>query len=303
MKHDLRIVAALVTFFLLAQVIGLYFVYNDIRIEQKVTDTGQILTVVTHPETALGARPEVANFDAVVMVLFSVLIGTSFVLLIVKFNQLKAWKGFFFFAVFFSITIAVGVFVRWEIAAAVGLALSFLKMWKRNPVIHNTTEILIYTGIAVLFAPLFEPLWVIVLLLAISVYDAFAVWKSKHMIKMAEFQIKSDIFAGLSIPYKKRDKIKKSSVSAGSKGGLTQAILGGGDVAFPLIFAASVMESLIRLGNIGSPVFLKTLLIPIFTAIALLGLFIYGKRGRYYPAMPFVTLGCLVGYGVILLLI
>jgi len=299
MKHDFRIIAALLVFFFLAQIVGLFFVYNDVEVEEKVTDTGEIIRTVYHPETALGARPEVTNFDAVLMILFSVLVGTSFILLIVKFNKLNIWKGFFFFAVFFSITIAIGVFIQWELAVITGLVLSALKLLKRGILVHNVTEVLIYTGIAVLFAPLFEPLWVIVLLLAISVYDAFAVWQSKHMIKMAEFQIKSEVFAGLSIPYKRRDKKSKSSRS-GTKA--TQAILGGGDVAFPLIFAASVMESLIKLGGIGMPIFFKTLAIPLMTAIALLALFVYGKRGRYYPAMPFVTVGALVGYGLILVL-
>ena len=103
MKHDFRIIAALLVFFFLAQIVGLFFVYNDVEVEEKVTDTGEIIRTVYHPETALGARPEVTNFDAVLMILFSVLVGTSFILLIVKFNKLNIWKGFFFFAVFFSI--------------------------------------------------------------------------------------------------------------------------------------------------------------------------------------------------------
>lgn len=297
MKHDLRITAMLITFYLLAQIIGLGIVYSDIKVEQVVTETGETVVEVSHPDTALGARPEVYDFDAILMVLISILIGTGLVLLIVKFNQINIWKMFFFSAVFFSITISAGVFVSWYVAAIIGIILSGLKLLKHNILIHNITEVLIYAGIAVLFAPLFQPLWIIILLSIISVYDMFAVWKSKHMVKMAEFQIKSEVFAGLSIPYKPKSRSTKKFKNKK----ITTAILGGGDVAFPLIFGASVMESLIKAGLVGLPVFFKALLIPIVAGISLLLLLIFGKRGHYYPAMPFLTAGCLVGYGLVLL--
>ncbi len=300
MKHDLRIIGVLVTFYLIAQVVGLGLVYTDAKVEQTVGQNGQTITEVTHPETVLGPRPEVYNFDALVMVLISVLVGTGLVLLIVKFNRVVVWKGFFFFAVLSSITIAVGVFASWYVTLAAGAVLSFLKVWKKNVVVQNFTEILIYAGIALLFAPLFEPAWVILLLLAISGYDMFAVWKSKHMVKMAEFQIKSDAFAGLSFSYKRKGSQEPKDKKHATVEGRSQAILGGGDVAFPLIFAASVMESLFRMGILGPQAFFGALIIPIVTAAALLGLLVYGKRGRYYPAMPFMTAGCLFGYAVIL---
>lgn len=303
MKHEFRIIVLLVAFYMVAQVVGLGLVYTDAKVESSVTETGQVVVTVSHPETVLGARPDVYNFDAVLLVITSVIIGTGLVMVIVKLNKVSVWKGLFFFAVFSSITIAIGVLTNLYVALLAGLALTLLKFWKRNLVVHNATEVLIYSGIAVLFAPLFEPIWVILLLLAISGYDMFAVWKSKHMVKMAEFQIKADVFAGLSIPYrskagehephKKHGRVVKE---------VRQAILGGGDVAFPMIFAASVMESLFRLGFLGPIVFFKALAIPLVTAISLLGLLVYGKKGHYYPAMPFLTVGCLVGYGVLLFL-
>ncbi len=304
MKHNIRVTALLVLFFFLAQVVGLGIVYSDIKIQNVTTETGQNITVVFHPETALGPRPEVHNFDALLMVLIGVLIGTALVLIIVKLNTVKIWKAFFFFSVFLTITLSVGVFFSWYVAAVIGFLLALLKMWKRNIIVHNFTELLIYSGIAVLFAPLFEPLWVIILLLIISAYDMFAVWKSKHMVKMAEFQIEADVFAGLSIPYKSKQKLKtKTSKTSKNSGEYSQAILGGGDVAFPLIFAGVVMESLIKAGALFGPlVFLKTLAIPIITAAVLFLLLVFGKKGKYYPAMPFLTAGCLIGYELVLVI-
>lgn len=299
MKHNLKVTALLITFFFLAQLVGMGIIYQDIEVVESVTETGDIVKNITHPDTALGERPEAKNFDALIMVLISILIGTGLILIIVKLGIDKIWKAFFFFAVLFSITIALGTLVSFWIALGIALILSVLKLFRSNIIIHNVSEVLIYSGIAVLFVPLFEPLWALIILLIISVYDMFAVWKSKHMIKLAEFQIESKAFAGLFIPPSFKSKISKPSKNV--KSGQRAAVIGGGDVAFPLIFAGTVMESLI-LKLPALIAFAYSLLIPVFVTISLLGLMIYGKKDRYYPAMPFITIGALVGYGLILLL-
>jgi presenilin-like A22 family membrane protease len=119
----------------------------------------------------------------------------------------------------------------------------------------------------------------------------YAVWKSKHMIKMAKFQAKSGMFAGLLFPYvipvKGGAKKKKNA-------GLRTAILGGGDIGFPLIFAGVILK------HMG---FIPALVVVLFTALALFGLLTLGSKKKFYPAMPFISIGCLVGYGVAYLLL
>ena len=301
MKHDLRIVLALIALFFVAQVVGLGLVYQDIKVDRAVINGTEVITVY-HPETSLGPRPEVRNFDALLLILVSLVIGTGLILAIIKLDLLLVWKGFFSLAVFFSLSITFGVILNSTIAIILGLFLTYYKMKKYNVVVYNLTEILIYSGITILFVPLLNPLWTIILLVIISGYDMFAVWKSKHMVKMAEYQMKSSAFAGLSIPYKPhRPHIKYArKVKVVNKTGQTQAILGGGDVAFPMLFAASFMESLVAAGSTGIFVFLQAMIIPVVTTISLGMLLFYGKKGHFYPAMPFLTIGCLVGYAIAL---
>ena len=42
----------------------------------------------------------------------------------------------------------------------------------------------------------------------------------------------------------------------------------------------------------------QALLIPLSAAIGLAALFAISKKGKFYPAMPFVSAGCFVGYGI-----
>ena len=41
-----------------------------------------------------------------------------------------------------------------------------------------------------------------ILLVLISIYDMIAVWKSKHMITLAKFQLDTKSFAGLAMNYR-----------------------------------------------------------------------------------------------------
>jgi presenilin-like A22 family membrane protease len=169
-------------------------------------------------------------------------------------------------------------------------------------------EMLMYSGLVVLLVPLFDVTWMIALLIVISVYDIYAVWHSKHMVKMANFQIKSNIFSGIFIPLKESGKIGKKIKKATKKVKqktvkVQQAIMGGGDVAFPLLFSGVVMESLIKVNQLTKEMaFFKTLIIPVMVTISLLFLFFQGKRGKYYPGMPFITAGCLIGYAIVFLI-
>jgi presenilin-like A22 family membrane protease len=135
----------------------------------------------------------------------------------------------------------------------------------------------------------------------------FAVWKSGHMVTLAKFQTSSKSFAGFVIPYGKtkgESIIKKGMPKdIGEKGGMRIAILGGGDIAFPLLFAGVVMDWLIStVGLEKIPALLQSSIISLFAAGALLFLFMWAKKDRFYPAMPFISAGCFLGLGIIWLI-
>jgi presenilin-like A22 family membrane protease len=115
------------------------------------------------------------------------------------------------------------------------------------------------------------------------------------MQKMAKYQINQlKIFSGFFVPYMSNkvkmqfQKIKNKKLK-GKKVRVNVAILGGGDVVFPIIT---------------SGVMLKTLgLIPALCVVAgatvgLGLLFFFAEKKKFYPAMPFITAGIFVGMAV-----
>ena len=197
-------------------------------------------------------------------------------------------------------SITIGVFTYDFLAFSVCFILAFFKVVRPNIWIHNITELFIYAGIAIIFVPLLDILWVTLLLLAISAYDMFAVWRSKHMISLAEFQTKSRAFAGVLLSYKVKLKSIGKKTETGEDEEQRNAVLGGGDIAFPMIFAGVVMNSMIESGvHTKAFAFLYSLIIPVIVAVFLLVLLVEARSDRFYPAMPFLTAGCFIGYGLV----
>ncbi|MBR9701070.1 hypothetical protein GOV11_04350, partial [Candidatus Woesearchaeota archaeon] len=203
--------------------------------------------------------------------------------------------------IFLSLAVAFEVLVPTAAALLIAAVVAYLKAFRNNPIIHNFSELFMYAGIVILLGPLFDLLWVSLLLLAISVYDMIAVWQSKHMVKLAKAQTEAQMFAGLYIP---KSNPSKKSITAPSapKKSIPSAILGGGDIAFPLLFSAVVLGWLIESNVAPMTAFYQTLIITVFSTIALSLLFAYSKKDRFYPAMPFLSAGCFLGLGIIILI-
>ena len=182
--------------FLLAQFIGVAILYQYID-PAKSAETGK----VEFKDLPIGERPPVEEKTSFFPVIIAVLIGTGLMFLLMKYNLTWIWKFWFLLAAFFALTIAWGAFLPTAVAFVLAFGFSVWKVFRPNVFVHNITELFIYGGLAAIFVPLFNLFSVIVLLFLISGYDAYAVWKSKHMITLAKSQAKAKIFAGLMLPY------------------------------------------------------------------------------------------------------
>ncbi len=320
MKHNLRISLFLVFIFLVSQIFGIAVFYQYFNIEKTSKEGKTVINEEAYSIT--GTEPlKLENEDyAWLVIAASIFIGTLVMLLIMKLKKPLIMKYWLFFAVFYSIVISIAPFVKNGLAFLSGLFdigsvsvlagiisyiiaffLAFYKFKFKSPLIHNLSEILVYPGIAIIVLSFTNLYAAFFLLLIISAYDMYAVWKSRHMVKMAKFQAEeARVFAGLMLEYKAKrknagseKKIKKALVEpekakALAKKGKERAILGGGDIAFPMLFSGAMLKST------ADPA--SSLLVAFFSAFALMLLFLLSKPKKFYPAMPFLSAGCFVGY-------
>lgn len=269
MKHTLAITLILTSLFFVAQLVGLGIIDGYLDKEEIVVD-GHIVTNITWQALPYGVERPAFEEKTSFLPLFLIILGATAVLLILmKFKLFRLWTFWYFISVWFCLMIALHVVVGDQSAFLLAGVIAAVKVWWRNIILHNATELLIYGGLAAVFVPFLSILSISILLILISVYDAIAVWRTKHMVSMAEAQTKIKLFAGLFIPY-----------------GNKKAVLGGGDIGFPLFFSGVVLKSFGWMG---------ALIVTLCVTLALLLLLFKSQKNTYYPAMPFLSAGCFVG--------
>ena len=306
MKHPLLPTITILLLFVLAQVIGILVVIQYLD-KEKTEEIGKL----SFSELPFGQeRPHVAPNISFLYITIAVLIGTALLLLLIKFKLFRVWKFWFLLAIGITLLVSFAAFINEWIALVLAAILAVWRMWKPNIIIHNLTEIFIYAGIAAMFAPIMNLFAGSLLLIVISLYDYWAVFHSKHMIKLAEASTNAKIFPGLHIEYhlhsrtmketkaKETKTTKNESKKPLKKGSEARwAVLGGGDIAFTLLFAAAVLTH-----SYFQPfALLKTGFVIGGATLGLATIFLLGKKDKFYPAMPMISLGCFLGFAATLL--
>ncbi|MBR9702336.1 hypothetical protein GOV13_05445 [Candidatus Pacearchaeota archaeon] len=306
-KYNLKITAVLLIMFILTQFIGLYVVnhYSSTKIVN-----GEVVEVDA-PDLPFGLEtPEVKDageFNEIfISIIFAFIIAITLLFLLTKFRIAFVLKLWFFVVVIIALGISFNSVLSplgyaTTISLIIAIPLAFIKIYRREFLVHNITELLVYPGIAAVFVPILNIYTIIALLVLISVYDMWAVWHSGIMQKMAKYQIdKLNIFGGFFVPYtdkktkkkinlfKARYKDKKVSKEKfkAKKFKMNVAILGGGDVIFPII-AAGVMFKTFGLAS--------ALLVTLGATLGIGYLFFFAEKKKFYPAMPYITAGIFLG--------
>ncbi len=225
------------------------------------------------------------------------ILATGFIYFISKSKKFKESRVFFFrLAFLFSVglggflTLSTFIFELLALAIIIILILA----WRKKPIIllHNFLVTISIAGIGAVIGRQFDPVTIAVLLTLFSIYDFVAVYKTKHMVKMASEMIKTRAIMGIIIPFSFSDLL----VDLQEKKKKEFMVLGGGDLAFPLFLISSIV--------IAYGVF-EGLLVVAFSSIGLFGsffLFSSQKQKEAIPALPPIALASLLGYLIVLLI-
>ncbi len=227
---------------------------------------------------------------------FSFLFVTFFILFFVfykkadKFKEI-IFKSLFVITCFWGGMTCLSLFI--PIFGAVLIIGALIFLWLEIPSIwvHNILIILGLAGAASFFGLGFNPAVAVVILVVFSFYDFIAVYKTKHMVKIAKEMIDKKVILGFIIP--KEIKYLKEKLNRVKPGGGFM-ILGGGDVVFPNLLAVSVVPSGL----------LRALLVVVFSlAGCFLSYWLFSSQDdkEPIPALPPVALLAIIGYFITLL--
>ena len=325
MKHSLKIVAIMLGMFLLTQLVGIAVIHAYTpKIQQVASENNTVINATVYDLPYGTAPPEkIEPQYSFISIIIAFIVAILLIFFLMKFRAELFLRLWFLFVITLALGITINAFLKpWPysslIAIIIALPLALIKVFNRNMFVHNLTEVLVYPGIAAIFVPLliirektgfpfnllsgeiinkyfsilqFWP--IITIFILISAYDMWAVWHSGFMQQMAQYQIKTlKVFSGFFIPYlgaKERALVLKARESKSKKFNkkikVNVAILGGGDVVFPIMLSGVVLWT---------SGLLPAIMISIGATIALALLFVFSKKGKFYPAMPFITTGCFI---------
>jgi presenilin-like A22 family membrane protease len=242
------------------------------------------------PDVSLG--PIVGYFFGVVVVM-------AVVLFLIPLSALRVA-----FRVLFSLMFAWGVFIitgfTMPLAASIPIAvicgaawLFWARVW-----LHDLLLLVTLSGASAIFGYLFSPLTFVIFMLIIAVYDVVAV-RFGFMVWMADRLSDIDTLPAFIFPRELRDWL--IGLRCVRVGDLTKkkapereySILGGGDIGFPLMLAASVVYQDGLNGGI---------IVGAFAFIGLMGAYLLQLlwfKDKPVPALPPIALTSLIGFLVV----
>ena len=245
--------------------------------------------------------PATSSLGPILLYFAGLIVVVGLVLFFIPLSALK-----YLFRLLFALLFTWGVFILcvfwlplWAavaIALAAGMAwLFFTRVW-----LHNLVMIIAVASVAAVFGRLISPWTAMILLGALAIYDFFAV-RFGYMLWMANKMSQTVALpafilprhgAELRSPVVHMDLTKVAETDPEDR---AYSVLGGGDIAFPLLLTASVYFA----RGLGS-----SLLIAAFGLAGLLGAYLIQSfilKGKPMPALPPIAVLSLIGLLVVLL--
>ena len=195
------------------------------------------------------------------------------------------------------------------IGVLVALVLMVLLYVHSEWYVVNTVGVLVGSGVVVMLGVAFVPTLIIVFMIAAAIYDAWAVYKSKHMLDLADTMIglrlpillvapqeKGYSFVEETTSMKQKNQPAVASPSVGQpkkKKSKDAMFMGLGDVIFPGMLVVSAAQWLDH-----SDAILVAISTLIGGLVGYFALMTYVARGRAQAGLPLLNGGSILGYVV-----
>ncbi len=193
---------------------------------------------------------------------------------------------FFFLVVFAGSELVGAAFLPFPDDAFFALGVIALLLALPAVLTHDLAVGLGLAGVAAALGLSLTPSIALIILVLFSLYDIIAVYRTRHMVRMARTMLASGVVFGFIIPSRWRDFF---AGSRSAEPGERFMILGSGDIGLPLVFAASI----IPVSPASAVVVAVSAVIGLFTTHLL---FTNQYRRRAMAALPPIVTWCAIGY-------
>ncbi|MEM4662651.1 MAG: presenilin family intramembrane aspartyl protease [Candidatus Diapherotrites archaeon] len=248
------VLAILLALFVASQMLGLTIADFFVRENIKAT------IVTDNPDDVI---------NAFALFLY-ILIMTAFLLVLVSLFKLHGVTMLFEITALFATSLILFAIFLPEVAFVFVLIFVLLRvLFRENIFIKNISSLISTSVVGALIGVSLGVLPIVIFLIIICIYDYIAVFKTKHMVKIAEAVVRENTAFTFSLPSK--EKIYQ---------------LGTGDLVIPLAFAAAVLRKA-KITYSSPYYFMPPTLILFASILGLIITFFYLFQKKHaLPAMP-----------------
>lgn len=259
-----------------------------------------IIITPTFRAAGMQAFEDPQKIENIIFFLIVVFVSTLVVLVLAKFKLKNVIKIFFLCAVTITIFYVLSPIIRiftphffWVAAIISILAICLLYKYPEWYVI-NAICVIIAAGACSIFGISLAILPAILLLIALSIYDAISVYKTKHMIDLADNVVDLKLPILLVIPkkskysYLKQEPLKQQITD---KKESEAFFMGLGDIVIPGILVISAYRFISEPFNIFVSV---VTIFGIMIGYSVLTLLV--SKGKPHAGLPLLNSGAIIGY-------
>ncbi len=270
----------------------------------------QLMAIAITPtfnEAGVQAFEDPENVGNAIFYIAVILIFTAVLLIIAKYGFKRLIKAIILFAVgttmfyvFYPLLwkiipygINLGIVIDIPFSLSILLAVSLTFALYKHPewYVVDTVGIVIAAGAASIFGLSLAILPTMVLLVALAVYDAIAVYKTKHMISLADSVVDLRLPVLLVIPKKasysflKQKRLKETLEKEEEREAM---FMGLGDIVMPCILVVSSFRF------VGNPIVTFSTLLGGLLGFIILMYFV--MKGKPQAGLPLLNSGAILGY-------
>ncbi|MHC1601858.1 MAG: presenilin family intramembrane aspartyl protease PSH [Methermicoccaceae archaeon] len=229
-----------------------------------------------------------------------ILAFTLFLLLAIKYGWMWLIRLILLMALlstlYYVFSAVLAAYTLWYVPISIAASLLLTVLLYVHPewYVVDVYGVLIGAGAAAIFGVSLSVLPVVLLLLALAIYDIIAVYKTKHMLTLAEGVLSLKLPVMLVVPTKKGFSLKSMS-KLGERGEREAYFMGLGDAVIPAILvvsAAVFIQAPAVLGWVNLP----SLLALVGSFAGFFALMLAVRSGKPQAGLPFLNTGTLLGY-------
>lgn len=260
--------------------------------------------LVIHPFEEAGVRPAFENPDDpmnIIIIFVILIVFTVIILLIAKFWKKRLIQVLILAAIGYTaaymfyplLTLVIPDLASAILAIAFAILLVAVLYKYPEWYVIDISGIVIGAGAIAIFGMSLSVLLVIILIIALAVYDAISVYKTKHMIDLADTVMDLKLPVLMVIPKIRHYSLIKETKSLKEKLKEDEErdafFMGLGDIVMPGILVAAVYNNIAG----GLPIVISTI---IGTLVGFSILMIFVMRGKPQAGLPLLCGGAIAGY-------